>query len=251
MSSVLFALLLITTASADGLTARALIERAHEAAGGEVWRRPKSLRLEGTATLFDASAEKPPTHADRYRMWRVFPDFNDRAHAASGKVRIDAFSGDRLLLRIAYDGRHTWNQDGRLPERDADREWSEAFGFGIIRFALEEGFKLQRLADDLIDGHPCGVVRVTDPAGEETLFWIDLSDYAIRKVGFRTPRGWHERIYSDFFRVEPPGWQQPGRVRLYYDGVLVNDIRWQRAFVNETLPESLFQPPFPEGTKTP
>lgn len=242
--SLLLVLLLAASQEPD---ARALIARAHEAAGGEVWRRPKTLRLEGEAILHDPAGEKPPTRADRYRMWRVFPDFNDRAHAASGKVRIDAFAGDRLILRIAYDGQHTWNQDGRLPERDADREWSEAFGFGIIRFALEEGFRLQRLADDAVDGRPAGVVRVTDPSGEQTLFWIDLQDYAIRKVGFRTPRGWHERVYSDFFRIEPPGWQQPGRVRLYYDGVLVNDIRWRQATVNEPLPDALFQPPFPES----
>ncbi|MDW8480207.1 MAG: hypothetical protein RML12_10965 [Xanthomonadales bacterium] len=242
------ALLSWTLAAAEGgLSARELVERAHEAAGGEVWRRPRTLLLEGQALLHDPAGERPPLRADRYRMWRVFPDFQDRAHAASGKVRIEAFAGERLLFRIAYDGRHTWNQDGRVPERDADRQWSEAFGFGILRFALEEGFRLRRLADDLVDGHPCGVVRVDDPAGEQTLFWIDLRDFSIRKVGFRTPRGWHERVYGDFFRVDPPGWQQPGRVRLYDDGVLTNDIRWHTARVNLALPDELFAPPFPDA----
>lgn len=239
-----FPFLVLLAAGADALSPEALIERAYLAAGGEVWRRPQTLALAGEAVFYDAKGQRPPQRADRYLMWRVFPDFRDRAHAASGKVRIDAYAGERLLMRLSFDGERTWNQDGPMPTDQAEREWSEAFGFGIIRFALEEGFGRTRLADDDVDGRRCATLRVTDPSGDDTLFWIDLHDYAIRKVGFRTPRGWHERVYSHFFRVDPPGWQQPGRVRLYYDGVLVNDIRWHQARINEPMSEALFRPPF-------
>lgn len=122
----------------------------------------------------------------------------------------------------------------------AVREASENYGFGIIRFALDNGFRLQRLPDDQVEGHASYVVRVIDPTGGETTLWIDCTSFAIRKVGFDTPRGWHERIYSDFFRVEPSGFMQPGCVRLYYRGALTNDITWEKAVVNESIADEVF-----------
>jgi len=59
-------------------------------------------------------------------------------------------------------------------------------------------------------------------------------------VGFATPRGWHERIYSDFYLLEAPRFQQPGRVRLYYDGTLVGDIRWTQAEVDVPIADGTF-----------
>jgi len=91
-----------------------------------------------------------------------------------------------------------------------------------------------------VDGYPVWTVRVTDPTGEHTLFWIDQINHAIRKVGFATPRGWHERIYSDFYLLEPQRFQQPGRVRLYYDGALVGDIHWMQAKVDVPIADETF-----------
>ncbi len=228
------------TAVGDAPTAREIIADAHAAAGGRTWVRPQTLHLVGEATLYRDGLASAVTHADHYEMWRVFPDWNEAAHGASGKFRLEARSGDRVLIRQSFDGTDTWNAEGRVAEAVASREWSENFGFGIIRFALEPGFTLTRLADDQADGHPCHVVRVTDPSGGETTFWIDQRDRAIRKVGFDTPRGWHERVYSDFYRVDPPGFVQPGRVRLYYRGALVNDIRWHVAEVDVPIDDATF-----------
>jgi len=141
---------------------------------------------------------------------------------------------------MSYDGTHTWNERGKVEQAEASREWSENFGFGIIRFALDEGFELTRMADDQVEGHPTWTIRVDDPTGGQTLFWIDQNHHAIRKVGFATPRGWHERIYSDFYLVEHPRFQQPGRVRLYYDGALTGDIRWIRAEVDVPIAPEIF-----------
>lgn len=223
-----------------GLDAESVIARAHAAAGGAAWTRPRTLHLVGTATLYRDGRRDAAIHADHYEMWRVFPDWNEAAHGANGKFRLEARAGDRVLIRTSFDGVDTWGPEGRVPAAEASREWSENFGFGIIRFALDDGFGRTLLADDTVDGHDCHVVQVTDPSGGETTFWIDRETFAIRKVGFDTPRGWHERIYSDFFRVEPPGFVQPGRVRLYYRGAKVNDIRWTTATVDAPIDDAIF-----------
>lgn len=239
--SALSALSADSAAAPDEPTAREIVARAHAAAGGPAWVRPRTLHLVGEATLYRDGLAHAATHADHYEMWRVFPDWNEAAHGASGKFRLEARRGEQVLIRQSFDGVDTWNAEGRVPDAQAQREWSENFGFGIIRFALDPGFTLTRLADDQVEGRPCHVVRVTDPAGTDTTFWIDRDDFAIRKVGFDTPRGWHERIYSDFYRVDPPGFVQPGRVRLYYRGALVNDIRWHRAVVDAPIADAVFR----------
>jgi len=221
-------------------SARKIVQQAHAAAGGALWQRPKTLHLRGTATLYQ---DERVSEADHYEMWRVFPAWGGAAHAASGKVRIDAAQQSRILFQTSFDGEHSYNQFGRVETAAANREWSENFGFGIIRFALDPGFKLTLQPPDQVEKHPCHVVSVTDAVGGITTFWIDRRDYAIRKVAFDTPRGWHERIYSDFFRVLPSGFMQPGRVRLYYRGIKSNDVRWTWAEVNREWPDALFALP--------
>ena len=222
------------------LSARAIVSRAHEVAGGAAWQRPVTLHLRGRAIVYENGVLATRTVADHYELWRVFPAWNTAAHGASGKVRIDARSKGHTLFQIAYDGKNTYNQNGLVPGAKASVEWSEAFGFGIIRFALDKGFSLTRLADDQVEGHPSFNVSVRDPTGGTTLFWIDSKNYAIRKVGFDTPRGWHERIYSDFKYHEHPHFQQATRVRLFYRGALTNDITWEHYDVNKPIADSVF-----------
>jgi len=233
-------LLLCNSASAADLTAREIVGKAHEAAGGEGWRRPQTLLLEGSATLCQEPDRERCVVAENYRMWRVFPRASSNARAANGQVRIDAKSGSRVLFQVSYDGVNTYNQNGLVPNAEASKEWSENFGFGIIRFALDEGFKLTRLPDDQVDGFACYVVSVKDLSQAHTIFAIDRASHSIRRVGFQTSRGWHERIYSHFITLEPSGFQQPQRVRLYYSGVKSNDIWWQVAQVNSPIDPSMF-----------
>lgn len=219
------------------MTAADIISAAHDAAGGELWRRPKTLELEGHATFYRGAE---PLEVDDYRMWRVFPGVSADAHVANGQVRFDGYSEGRLVFQVSFDGRHSYNMDGRIEDEQASERWASNFGFGIIRFALDDGFILHRLEDQDIEGHACYTVTVTDPAGKDTVFAIDRVSYYVRMVGFDTPRGWHHRLYDDFEWHEEPRFLQPTRVRLFYDGVLSNDITWKEYHVNRPIDPGLF-----------
>ncbi|MEO1596253.1 MAG: hypothetical protein AAFS02_13510 [Pseudomonadota bacterium] len=225
------------------LDATAIMQRAHDAAGGTQWVRPKSLSLKGYAVFYRNGAA---TRHEQHHMWRVYASGKKDAHRADGKVRIESIRAGRPIINLSFDGTATYTPAGRAAPSAADAQWSSSFGFGVIRHALDDGYTLQRLPDDLVDGRAAYVVNVMDPAGGETRFAIAQDDYAVVRVGFDTPRGWHERIYSDFFSNDGERWRQPARVRLYYDGVKANEVIWTAYAINESLPDCLFQ--LPEAT---
>lgn len=231
-----------TSAAQEALDGRAIIAKAFEAAGGERWARVKSLILSGNAVFYGAGPE-PRSRADDYRMWRVYEDVRVNAHAEAGKVRIEARHDGRPMFLVGSDGETSFNEKGVIPKAQADAFWAENFGFGVIRSAMGPGFKLQRLPDDSVDGHPSYMVRVTDPSGSATLFGIDKAQYFIRLAGFATPRGWHVRIYDDF-RVTP-GWTQPGVITLYYNGVIANKVFWTGWEIDPEIDPLMFSPPRP------
>lgn len=224
------------------LTAAQIVSRAYEAAGGEAWVRPKTLYLRGYGVFYQGATAR--VH-ERHEMWRRYPDTKNAAHAADGKVRIDSYRDGQIVTQLGFDGSQSWTQAGVQPPSAADQQWSENFGFGVIRYALSPGYRVERLMDDLVDGQACHMIKVIDPANAETLFCIGVIDSAILRVGFNTPRGWHERIYSDFLTKPGVRWVQPGRVRLYYNGVKQNEIIWTDFEVDRPIPEAVFA--FPGG----
>ena len=233
-----------TGAEVEGaFSGREIVLRAYAANGGETWRRPRTLRLSGWSVVYPEGRMAGATVIDDYRMWRVFPAEGGAAHQANGQVRFEGRADGERLFLISYDGETTVTGRGPLALADADRRWSAAFGFSVIRFAADDGFATERLADTNVDGRRAFVVRVTDPANSETVFAIDQETYAVLRVGFATPEGWHERVYSDFFWVEAEGggrFRQPGALRLVYDGVVEREIRWTEAEVNVALDPALF-----------
>lgn len=224
-------------------TARELIEAVVAAQGGEAWLRPGTLVLSGTATFYAPDGTTQRSQADDYRMWRVMDVDRAAAHSADGKVRIVAKSGERVLFEVGYDGVTTWTQDGIMPKEQADAYWANNFGFGIIRNALNEGFALERAPSRDIGGHSIDLVRITDPDGGVTMFGFDKESRFIRYLGFRTPRGWHERVYDEFIRLPESGWVQARNVTLFYDGVKANTVDWREVSVGEPIDPAVFTPP--------
>lgn len=221
----------------ETITAAQIMTKAHAAAGGETWTRPQSLSMRGYGVFYkDGKASKHETH----NMWRVYDGGKTNAHKVDGKVRLESIKDGVRLIDLSYDGKATYTPQGAQPKSESDKRWSSNFGFGVIRHALDDGYSLERLPDDLIDGKPAFLINVVDPEGGKTQFGIGQADYKILKVGFVTPRGWHERIYSNFYSNPGVNWVQPGRVRLYYNGVKSNEVIWTSFHINEDLPDCLF-----------
>jgi hypothetical protein len=228
-------------AHAAELTAREIVARAHAAAGGEAWLKAGTNVMRGDATLCRDGDPTRCVHADRYVMYRVYPtELAHGAHAGSGKFRLDAYNGKERIFQVAFDGERSYNQDGPLPAERAASDETSAFGFSAIRFALHPGFEVERLTDDEVEGRPSYFVRVRDPSGTRTLFGIDKQDFRVRSAQWQTAKGWHMRLYSDFYELEGSGFVQPGRVRHFYDGVKTVDIHWRSAEIGQPIADSTF-----------
>lgn len=213
---------------------------AHAAAGGESWSRPKTLSMDGYGVFYRGGVA---TRHERHTMYRVYDAGKSDAHRADGKVRITSVRDGVPVIDLAFDGETTSTAKGPQPKSEADKRWASNFGFGVIRHALDDGYALSRLPDDLVDGKPAYLIQIEDPVGGETQFAIAHADHAILKVGFDTDRGWHERFYSDFYSNSGVSWVQPRRVRLYYDGVKANEVIWERHLVDAPLADCLFSLP--------
>lgn len=227
--------------------ARAIIAAAAEVAGGETWLSPATLRLEGRADFYAPNQPGIVRRVDSYVMWRVLDPHRTAAHGADGKVRITGRQGGKVVFDVGFDGQTTWNEKGPVPQAAADAYWAENFGFGIIRMALKEGFRLERAPDRTVDGHPLDMVRIIDPAGQATLFGIDRKRRHIRYMGFATPRGWHERVYDDFMRYRNPRWVQARSVTLFYNGVRQNTVYWRKVAVGQPIDPAIFTMPAEYG----
>ena len=227
-------------AELDGLS---ILARATQAAGGEGWARVKTLELHGRAVFWGPTGAAPRSSTEQYSMWRVFDPDRAASHGAEGKLRIVGRNQDKLVFTVGYDGSTTWTEKGITPQAEADAFWAANFGFGIIRQATKPGFKAERVADGWSQGHAVFLVRLTDPQGGVSLFGIDRSSFAVRSIGFVTPRGWHERHYDDFVMQDNPAWLQAREVTLLYNGVKANTLFWQRWVINGPIDAAVFAPP--------
>lgn len=232
-----------TAAAPKQTTAQDILQRAINVAGGEAWLNPKTLVMRGRAVFYGPSGAEPRSVSDDYRMWRVFDPGRSASHGAEGKVLIRAKAGERTLFEAGYDGATTWTERGITPKAEADAYWASNFGFGIIRHARKPGFKLERVGDDDHAGRALYKLRITDPAGGQTLFGIDQLNFAIRTMEFATPRGWHKRTYDDFVELRDPRWLQARKVTLLYNGVKQNEVFWTDVQVNAPVDEAIFRLP--------
>jgi len=214
-----------------------IIAKAHAAAGGDGFVNPDSLFLSGYNIIRRGQGERL---WDRYAMWREFGSSKEDAHAVNGKIRIEAWSDGDLAMLVTFDGHTTYTKEGPMADQSANAMWSNSFGFGAIRNALDEGWTQTRKVDRLIDGKSSYMILLNDPSAGETLFGIRQEDFAIVYVGFNTPRGWHERRYSNFFTKPGINWKQAGRVRLFYNGQKANEAIWTDFQIGKDIPDNLF-----------
>ena len=237
---IFLVLIFAFSTSAKKLTPLEIAKKTIQASGGETWRRPKTLQLSGTATLYWSGTSYRMT---TYKMWRVFPDENNAAHSANGKVRFDALTGDKTFFRIAFDGKNTTQilSDEAKAQEELLR-WGNNFGFSIFRFVESEGFQIVPLPDDKVDGFFCYFIKIIDPKKSETIFGIDRKSFYIRYAAFKTPIGFHQRIYDDFRTNKNPRFVQPRSLRVFTEGVKIADVVWSDFKVNEPIADEIFAP---------
>ncbi len=174
-------------------------------------------------------------------MWRTFPDENDAARNANGKVRFDAFEEDKLFFQIAFDGKNTFqNLSDEAKRQEESLRWGNNFGFSIFRFVENKDFQILRLPDDKVDGHLCYFIKIIDPKKTETIFGIDRKTFFIRAAFFKTPIGFHQRFYDDFVRVKKVNFIQPRSLRIFNDGVKTTEVFWSDFKVNEPIADEIF-----------
>ncbi len=225
------------TSKIKSLSATEIMSKAHEAAGGDFWKRPQTLSMFGYGTFYQG---KDTFHHEKHVMYRQFESQKRDAHKASGKVRIESYRDNQAIILLAYDGNHTYDQHGKQEKSEAVKRWASNFGYGVIRHVFDKGYQLDLFGTDHVHGFNTHTIKVTDPVGSETFFDIRRDTYEIVKVAFDTPRGWHHRLYSSFFQKPEYSWKQASKVELFYDNKKTNEIIWTDFHVNEKLPDSLF-----------
>ena len=238
MKIIFLILLFAVSISAQELTPLEIAKKTIAASGGETWRRPKTLQLSGTATLYWSGQIYRMTD---YRMWRVFPDENDSAHTANGKIRFDAMEGDKVFFRLAFDGKtqmQVLSDAAKLNEETL--RLNNNFGFSIFRFVENPEFALLRLPDDKIDGHPCYFFKITDAKKSETIFAVDKKTFYIRYAAFQTAISLQQRYYDDFVKVKGVNFIQPRSLRIYNNGAKTTEVFWTNYKVNEPIADEIF-----------
>ena len=226
------------------MTAKEILENVIAASGGETWHSPQTLLLKGEAffTPYGKADAAHFLHFDTYQLYRVFPPDNDEARKANGKIRFDAQYGGQDFFSLRFDGQNTNMNLSEVAKPYAKHfEWSNNFGFSIIRHAVSQGFALERLTNDRMDGHECFLIKITDAKGGETFYGIDQQTFYIRYLHFDTAVGYHHRLYSDFTKVENQNFVQPQRLRIYFEGLRWMDIRWHEFAVNQPIEDAIFR----------
>ncbi len=229
---------IITPAAAKAdLSPQSIIERAYAAAGGDTYRYPGTLQISGSMIDYKPAV---PVEYKPYSMSRVQPRDHPRGRVIDGKIRISAYRDGKPAMQIAFDGKTTYNMDGATTDGPDAPFWRTTMGFGMIRFALNPGYKVERLADDRVDNAPTYTVRVTDAADESAVFSVRIDNARLVRVVFPTPRGVHERVFSDFFTKPGISWVQPGRVRSYINGIKETEFLYTDFEVGKAYPDTMF-----------
>ncbi len=222
------------------LDAAEIVRRAQAAMGGDQWLRPTSYHLHGHLLEYPDGPGDPIRH-DPYDLWRIHPDTKPDGHLADGQIRVSSFVDGEPRLQIAFDGSETYDVNGPTGEGADSPFWRTSMGFGMFRFALDDGYSLEREPDDHVDGAPVFSVTVIDPSGGRGVFSLRKDDYRMARVAFATPRGFHERRFDNFFTKDGISWVQPGRTRSWLNGVRAYDFIYTDFEVNEEIPIETFR----------
>ncbi|MEM9686004.1 MAG: hypothetical protein AAF934_03680 [Bacteroidota bacterium] len=222
------------------LTVKHIIQKTIAAHGGAVWKHPETLQLNGSAVMYPENGTE--IILDTYAMWRVFPKTNTHARKANGKVALLAMSGAEVFFDLRFDGSASRFLLSDQAKKFQDHfKWTNNFGFGIIRFALDRNLECT-LTDSYHFGTvPCHYIVIKDASGQETIFGIRKEDFRILYMGFDTPLGFHLRVYGHFKSYPETAFLMPLSLCIYYDNVRWFDVRWHDFVLNRSIAPKVFE----------
>ncbi len=221
------------------ITAKQIIQKTIKSNGGEYWKHPKTMMLNGKAKMYTPG--EIDLILDTYSMKRVFPDTNAQARQANGKVALLAESKGEVFFDLRFDGAKSKMYLSEHAKRFKDHfKWANNFGFGIIRFAIDQNLECKLVTDLNFGSIPCYYVSITDKSGQETIFGIDKEKFQIIYMGFDTPLGFHLREYSNFKRHKEVPFVMPLLLKIYYDNSLWFEVHWESFEINEPIEDKVF-----------
>jgi outer membrane lipoprotein-sorting protein len=240
LSIFIVCLLSFISANAQDLTPLEIAKKTIAASGGETWRRPRTLQLSGTATLYFNGETYRMTE---YKMWRIFPSESDSAHTANGKIRFDAREENgKTFMQLIFDGTKSAEiLSDAAKQNQQFLRLSNNFGFSIFRFVENPEFKLTRLPDDKIDGNPCYFFKITDAKKSDTIFAVDRKTFLIRYAAFQSALGLQQRYYDDFKQVKGTKFMQPRSLRIYNNGFKTTEVFWSSYKINQPIEDKVFE----------
>lgn len=222
------------------LTAAQIIRKAIAAHGSDAWKHPETLQLYGSAVMHSEGG--PELILDTYNMQRVFPGTNTEARKANGKVALLARAGDEVFFDLRFNGTETHVFLSETAQKFRDNfTWSNNFGFGIIRFALDRKLECTLTGDHTFGDVPCHYITIKDASGQDTVFGIHKDSFRIIYMGFDTPLGFHLRRYGHFKQHPGNPFLIPLSLSIYYDDFRWFDVRWDDFRLNASIENKVFE----------
>ena len=248
MKTVFWMLLLAVTASAaspamspaqaleKSRQARALLDQAIEALGGEAFLNLKSEKMEGRVYSF---RRDQLTGLATFVSYTRYPD-QQREEYGKNKETIMVYSGDQ-----------GWEIDIHgvkpVPEEEMEfrRERRSMGAFYILRYRLQEpGILLEYAGRDLLGTQAVDVVNFIDADNRVATFYLDrLTHLPVRVTWIRRDpktrqRIEEEEILSNYFTGQ--GVTAPRQITRQRHGAKIFEAFVQKVYYNLPLPDSLF-----------
>ena len=170
--------------------------------------------------------------------------------ARPNRMRMEVKNGEQSFLRV-FDGVKGFQTDSStgvlVPFSPSEIQTAQADTFdGDLIEPASRGARVEALGRQMIQGHDCYRLKVTEKDGSVSTHWVD-GDHFLEiqsEKDVNTPRGRMTRSqqFSDFRLVE--GVPIPFRVvagQKY--STKTQMMQFKEVFVNPTLPDSEFKPP--------
>jgi hypothetical protein len=230
-------------ARADDKEARALVDKAVRAHGGDRLLRVKAVETRGKMTVEKDGVKAEGTD----EKWLQFPDRFKVAAQVSA-------NGIDFTLTYASDGKKAWVQTAN-ETKDLDdavvkglrEETLHVEKVARLLFAREKGYELSVVGEGQVDGRAALGVRVARKGRPDVNLYFDKATGLLAKLERRGTDATgrevtEERFFHDYKEVG--GVRTPMRVVHHHDGRQV--MEWECAecrLLEEALPDEVFRKP--------